>query len=76
MKQGAWTTVAKVAVALLAGLVVLLLFFPASRIDPLPPQFFSVFGYSVPCGGGLAVAAGAAAAALVGLSFWLKSRRR
>ena len=75
-EQGARMTVAKVVVALLAGIVVLVLLFPASGIDPLPPQCFSVFGYSVPCGGGLAVAAGAATAGVVGLSFWLKSRRR
>ena len=75
-EQGARMTVTKVAVALLAGLVVLVLLFPASGIDPLPPQCFSVLGYTVPCGGGLAVAAGAATAGVVGLSLWLKSRRR
>jgi hypothetical protein len=75
-KQGARMTVAKVAVALLAGLVVLVLLFPASGIEPIPPRCFSVFGYEVPCGGGLGVATGAATAAVVGLALWLKDRRR
>ena len=68
--------VVRIAVSLLAGLVVLVLLFPASGIVPIPPVCFSVFGYSVPCGGGLAVAAGAATAAGVGLALWLNSRRR
>ena len=76
VKQGARITVTKVALALVAGIAVLVLLFPASGIDPLPPQCFSVFGYSVPCGGGLAVAAGAATAGVVSLALWLKSRRR
>jgi len=75
MKQGAWTTVAKVTVALLAGLVVLVLLFPASGIEPIPPVCFSVFGYTVPCDEGWAVAAGAATAGVVGLALWLKDRR-
>jgi hypothetical protein len=66
---------AKVALALLAGLIVLVLLFPASGVDPIPPRCFSVLGYSVPCGGGLAVTAGAASAAAVGLALWLKGRR-
>jgi hypothetical protein len=74
--HGASMTVANVAVGLLAGLVVLVLLFPASGIDPIPPQCFSVFGYTVPCGEGWAVAAGAATAGVVGVSLWLKSRRR
>ena len=40
-----------VAIALLAGLVVLVLLFPASGVDTLPPECFSVFGYTVPCDG-------------------------
>lgn len=75
--QGACTTVAKVAVALLAGFVVLVLLFPwGGGLDSDPPQCFSMFGwYSVPCGGGPAVVA-AATAVVVGLALWLMCRRR
>lgn len=66
------STVAKVALAMLAGLVVLVLLFPASGIDPLPPQCFSVFGYTVPCEPGASLAAAAATAALVGVLLWLR----
>lgn len=68
VKRGAWTTGAKVAGTLLAGLVVLVLLFPGSGVDTLPPQCFSVFNYSVPCGTGLSFAAGAATAGIVGLA--------
>ena len=64
-----------VAIALLAGLVVLVLLFPGSGIDRQPPECYSVFGYTVPCEAGWAVAAGAATAAVVGLWLWLRSRR-
>ncbi len=66
---------AKVAIALLAGFVVLVLLFPASGIVPIPPQCFSVFGYTVPCQSGGAVGAGAATATVVGSLLWLKSCR-
>lgn len=77
-KQGTWTSLTRVAVPLLAGLVVLLLLFPAGGgVFTNPPQCFSMFKwYSVPCGGGLAVAAGVATAGVVGLALWLKDRRR
>lgn len=67
-------TLARVALALLAGFMVLVLLFPASGIDPIPPVCYSVFGYTVPCDQRVAVAAGAATAAVVGLAIWLKSR--
>lgn len=69
-------TVAKVVVALLAGLVVLLLLLPGSGVDTQPPQCYSMFGYSVPCGSWPAVAAGAATAGVVGLALLLKDRFR
>lgn len=69
-------TAAKVAIALLAGLVVLVLLFPASGVDTLPPECYSVFGYTVPCGDGIAVAAGTALAAVIGLLLWIAGRRR
>lgn len=64
-------TLAKVAIALLAGIVVLVLLFPGSGITREPPECFSVFGYTVPCGGGVAVAAAVATAGIVGLLLWI-----
>ncbi len=66
---------AKVAIALLAGLVVLVLLFPGSGMMSQPPQCLSAFGYSVPCESGVAVAAGAVTAGIVGLSLWRAGRR-
>ena len=66
----------KLAVPILAGLVVLVLLAPASGVAALPPQCWSVFGYGVPCGSGLSLAAGAATAGVVGLALWLNGRRR
>jgi integral membrane sensor domain MASE1 len=74
-KQGTGTR-AKVAIALIAGLVVLVLLFPGSGISTLPPECFSAFGYTVPCEVWPAVAAGAATAVVVGLALWLKDGRR
>ncbi|MEX1171363.1 MAG: hypothetical protein WEG56_02005 [Chloroflexota bacterium] len=64
------------AIALLAGLVVLVLLFPASGIDPIPPECYSVFGYVVPCADGLAVGAAIVVAVIVGALLWLRDRRR
>ena len=75
-RQGTWSTAAKVAIAVLAGLVVLVLLFPASGVDTLPPECYSVLGYTVPCGGGVAVAAGTAMAAVIGLLLWIAGRWR
>lgn len=71
--RGSWRTA---AIAALAAVVVLLLLFPASGIDTQPPECYSMFGYSVPCGGGLAVAAAAATAGVVGFLLWTASRRK
>lgn len=67
---------AKVAMALLAGLVVLVLLFPVSQVDTLPVQCLSVFGYGVPCGAGWSPAAAAATAGIIGLLLWLWNRWR
>ena len=75
-QEGGTLTVAKIAAALLAGLVVLLLLFPGSGVDTLPPECLSVFGYTVPCDAWVSWAAGAATAGVVGLGLWLKDRRR
>lgn len=72
----AWTTVAKLAVALLAGLVVLVLLYPAVIVDTIPQQCSSLVGLGAPCDAGLAVPGGAAVAAIVGLLLWLRDRRR
>jgi hypothetical protein len=74
-RRGRRWGLAKVVVALLAGLAVLVLLFPASGVMPQPPQCFSVFGYSVPCESGAAIAAGVAAAGVVGLLLWIAGRR-
>lgn len=66
----------RIAVSILAGLVVMVLLAPASGVDTLPPQCWSVLGYGVPCGSWLSLAAGAATAGVVGLALWLNGRRR
>ena len=67
----------RLAIALLAGFAVLVLLFPASGIDPIPPQCFSVFGYNVPCEARPwpAIAVGAATTAVVWLVLGLMDRR-
>lgn len=65
-----------IVIALLAGLAVLLLLFPASGVDPIPPVCYSILGYVVPCDAWVAWAAGAATAGLVGLAMWVMDRRR
>lgn len=74
-RGGAWRTVAKIVVSLLVGFVVFVLLFPIGRVDTLPVQCLSMFGYGVPCDAGWAPAAGAGAAAVVGVLLWLKDRR-
>ena len=64
-----------IAVALLAGLAVLLLLFPGSGNDALPPTCYSLFGYIVPCDAWVAWAAGAGTAGLVALALWPSDRR-
>jgi hypothetical protein len=75
-RQGTWSTAAKLAIVVLAGLIVLVLLLPVSGVDTLPPECYSVFGYTVPCGSGISVAAGAAAAAIIGLLLWFAGRPR
>jgi hypothetical protein len=75
-RQGTWSTAAKLAIVVLAGLIVLVLLFPASGVDTLPPECYSVFGYTVACGGEVAVAAGTGVAAVIGLLLWIVSRWR
>ncbi len=74
MLQGSWLMGVRIAVPLLAGLVVWVLLAPTGGVDSLPPQCSSVFGYGVPCGAGLSIGAGAATAGVLGLALWLNSR--
>lgn len=68
---------AKVAIALGAGIVVLLLLFRSGGVDSQPPVCSSIFNlYSVPCEGWVAPAAGLATAAVVAIALWLKDRRQ
>lgn len=69
------STAAKVGLAVLAGLIVLALLTPVHGADTIPRQCFSVVGYEVPCGDGIALAAGAVTAAVVGFSLWITSHR-
>jgi hypothetical protein len=68
----------RLAIALLMGFAVLVLLFPASGIDSIPPQCFSVFGSNVPCEARPwpAIAVGAATAAVVWFVLGLMDRRR
>jgi hypothetical protein len=76
-KQGTGTR-AKVAVALLAGLVVFVLLFQwGGGTSSDPPTCFGMFGWwTVPCGGWPAVAAGALTAGIVWLVLWWWDRRK
>ena len=65
-----------IAIALVAGLVVLLALFPASGVDTLPPECYSMFGYVVPCDAWISWVAGAAVAGLVGVGLWMNDSRR
>lgn len=74
--RGAFKSGVKLAVPFLAGLVALVLLAPASGVDSQAHQCWSVFGYGVPCGSGLSLAAGAATAGVVGLALRLSGHRR
>ena len=68
--------VAKVAVALLAGLFPFVLLFPASASTDVPPECYSLLAYyNVPCDARVAWAAGVAMAALAGFALWLRERQ-
>lgn len=45
-----WASAATVALALLAGFIVLLLLFPATVLHSNPPKCFSTFDQAIPCG--------------------------
>lgn len=75
-RVGSRPTTKTIVTAILAGLAVLALLFPASGIDTLPPECYSMFGYAVPCDAWVAWAGAALAAGVVGLAIWMTDRRR
>lgn len=75
-EQGPWRTAGGAVVALAAGFVVLLLLFPAYGHDTDPPQCFSTFDYSVPCGVGLSFGLGLTVTVATGWGLWSLSRGR
>lgn len=75
IRGSAWAIVAKIVVSVLVGLVVFVLAFPIGRVDTIPVQCLSVFGYGVPCDAAWAPVGGLVAAAVVGALLWLKDRR-
>jgi hypothetical protein len=67
----------KIAIAVLVGFVAFVLLFPASASTDVPPECYSLIAYyDVSCNAGVAWAAGAAAAGLVGLTLWMIHRLR
>lgn len=62
--------------ALTVGLLVMLLLYPGSGIDTLPPVCYSAFGYEVPCGRELSVSGALAAAVVTTVLVWTMLRPR
>jgi len=82
--QMIWTPMARVAVVLLVGVIVLVLLFPAGVLHSNPPQCLSTFGYRVPCGrltvpafrlAEWSLIASAVTAGAVGFAFRVNSRQ-
>ena len=82
--QMTWTPMARVAVVLLVGVIVLALLFPAGVLHSNPPQCLSTFGYRVPCGrltvpafrlAEWSLIASAVTAGAVGFAFRVNSRQ-
>jgi hypothetical protein len=60
------TTFPAVVAGLGSGFLVVLLLLPVSGIDTNPPACYSTFGYTVPCGSGLAFGAALVVGLIVG----------
>ena len=60
------TTFPAVVAGLGGGFLVVLLLLPVSGIDTNPPVCYSTFGYTVPCGSGLAFGAALVVGLIVG----------
>lgn len=70
-ERAAWPTLGTLLAALLVGLLVFILLFPASGTDTLPPHCWAFLLYPVPCEPWVAPLAGAATAGLIGLGLWI-----
>lgn len=67
-------TKVRLVIAVLAGLVVFVLLVPSGCVEPIPPQCWSYFGYGVPYGEFVPVAAAVITSVVVGLALWLLKR--
>lgn len=74
-RQGRGWTLVKISAVVGLGIVALVLLFPASGNSRQPPECYSVFGYSVPCGAEVAVVAAVLAAGTSALLLFLLDRR-
>ncbi len=70
------TTFPAVVAGLGGGFLVVLLLLPVSGIDTNPPVCYSTFGYTVPCGSGLAFGAALVVGLIVGWGTYRASGRR
>lgn len=70
------TTFPAVAAGLGSGFLVVLLLLPVSGIDTNPPVCYSTFGYTVPCGSGLAFGAALVVGLIVGWGTYRALGRR
>jgi hypothetical protein len=68
-------TTAQILASILAGITVVVLLLPARGVDSDPPKCRSGLGYTVPCGNGISLAAGAATAGGFALVLWLRNRQ-
>lgn len=71
-RRARWATV---LVAAAVGIVILLALHPASGIDRLPPECYSMLGYVVPCGSALAFGVALAGALAAGAAAGVLGRR-
>jgi hypothetical protein len=70
--MGSWV---RSIAALLAGAAVFIALFPFSGDDSDPPKYYSVFGYGVPAGIWLALAAGVVVGGLMWILLGNRSRK-
>ena len=75
-ERSARPSVGTIITALLVGLLVLLILFPATVATSDPPVCSAMLFYPVPCEGWVAPVAGAVVASLVGYASWRAIERR